>query len=104
MSNTDYKRKIKILGEAVRDVDSNLSFTILEVGALQVEEQAEPFHQLLDIFPESKIIAFEVNENLCEELNKKAILKATHEAGATESVTVEKSERSLQRMLEVLHK
>ncbi len=72
MSNTDYKRKIKILGEAVRDVDSNLSFTILEVGALQVEEQAETFHQLLDIFPESQIIAFEVDEALCEELNNKA--------------------------------
>ncbi len=60
------------LVKIIREISNSLSFTILEIGALQIKDKTEPFHQLLDCFPGSMIIAFEVDEILCEELNKKA--------------------------------
>jgi FkbM family methyltransferase len=72
MNDTNFDRKLKILGQIVRETESNLSFTILEIGALPLEGEAEPFHKLLDLFPDSKVIAFEVENNLCEQLNEKA--------------------------------
>jgi len=72
MNDVNFEKRIKIVGEIVREVESALSFTMLEVGALPVSGKKEPFHQLLDLFPESQIIAFEVDKNLCEELNRQA--------------------------------
>ena len=60
------------VGKMVRGAAPDLSFTILEVGALPVDGQKEPFHLLLDVFPESQIIAFEVDKGLCDQLNQKA--------------------------------
>ena len=34
--------------------------------------KVEPFYQLLDVFPGSKMVAFEVDSNLCEQQNKNA--------------------------------
>ncbi len=61
-----------MLGEIVREAAGPLSFTILEIGALPLDGEEEPFSQLLNIFPGSRIIAFEVDATLCEELNRKA--------------------------------
>ena len=72
MNDKDFEKRIKTVGDLVQGVESTLAFTILEIGALPVEGQQEPFHQLLDIFPESRIIAFEVDKDLCEQLNQKA--------------------------------
>ena len=72
MDDKDFAKRIKSVGEMVRGVDPTLAFTILEIGALPIAGQKEPFHLLLDIFPESRIIAFEVDKDLCEELNQKA--------------------------------
>ncbi len=63
---------INILGKKIYEIDNTLSFTCLEIGALPLEGQTEPFHQLLDFFPQSKIIAFEVDEHLCQQLNQQA--------------------------------
>lgn len=60
------------LVKIILKISNPLPFTILEIGALQTTDKTEPFHQLLDCFPGSKIIAFEVDEIFCEELNKKA--------------------------------
>lgn len=59
---------IRIISEAVK----SLQFTILEIGALPLEEK-ESFHFLLEVFPGSRIIAFEVDDRLCENLNKNAL-------------------------------
>ena len=56
----------------LREAEPTLSFTILEIGALPLGGQSEPFHLLPDIFPQSRIIAFEVDKDLCAELNRKA--------------------------------
>jgi FkbM family methyltransferase len=49
-----------------------LKFTIMEIGALQIEGNPEPFYPLLDLFPGSHIIGFEVDEDLCNQMNAKA--------------------------------
>ena len=72
MNNGVSKDKIRILGELIKEEAGPITFTTLEVGAAPLNDVAEPFYQLLDIFPGSKIIAFEVEEGLCNELNKNA--------------------------------
>lgn len=72
MYNKVPKNKINELGKLIHEMSRALSFTILEIGAAPSEDQPEPAHHLLEIFPGSKIIAFEIDAQLCEELNKKA--------------------------------
>jgi FkbM family methyltransferase len=61
------------LAAIIRAVDPEVTFTILEVGALQLEETPEPFYELLDHFPGSQIIGFEPNADQCAEMNAKAL-------------------------------
>ena len=72
MSDKSHKSKIKDLCKIISKISPSLSFTIFEIGALPVEGQEEPFHSLVDYFPGSQIIAFEIDKTLCKELNKKA--------------------------------
>ena len=64
-------KKIKFL-ESIAGFDNSLEFQILEIGAHPYEDTKEPFHQLIDIFPRSRIIAFELDKNECEKLNQKS--------------------------------
>lgn len=64
--------RIKALFETIAKISPSLSFTIAEVGAVPIGGQVEPFYLLLDYFPASRIIAFEVDEKLCNELNEKS--------------------------------
>ena len=50
-----------------------LKFTIVEIGALQIDGFQEPFYRLLDLFPGSQIIGFEVDEDVCAEMNSRAM-------------------------------
>jgi len=72
MNDENFIERFKKVGRIAFEADPALSFTILEIGALPVEGQMEPFHLLLDIFPDSRIMAFEVDKELCDELNQKA--------------------------------
>jgi FkbM family methyltransferase len=45
----------------------NLTFTMMEIGARPIQEEA--FYRFLTAFPSSRILAFEVDEKLCEEMN-----------------------------------
>ena len=78
MSVQSHKTKIEALFKAIARVSPSLSFTIAEVGALPIEGQEEPFYALLDYFPASRIIAFEVDEKLCSELNDKSRSNVTY--------------------------
>lgn len=60
------------LANIIRAEISDLRFTILEIGALQLAAQAEPFYSLLDLFPGSRIIGFETEPDLCEKMNSTA--------------------------------
>lgn len=57
----------------VRQTANQLTFNVLEIGALPIEGHPEPFHSLIPLFPGSRINAFEVDPDLCERLNGKAI-------------------------------
>lgn len=63
---------INKLAELILKYDDSITFTILEIGAVPLGGEPEPFHQLLDLFPGSQILAFEVEKELCESLNKTA--------------------------------
>ncbi len=64
--------KLQSLAHAVNATHPALTFTVLEIGALPLEGAGETFHRLVEFFPGSRIIAFELEEKLCEELNRKA--------------------------------
>jgi hypothetical protein len=64
-----FKKVGKFL-ELIKKFNKSLKFEIIEVGAHPYGAQKERFHILLDFFPDSKIHAFEVDENECNKLNK----------------------------------
>lgn len=64
---------ILILSEIIKKNNIDLSFNIVEIGAVQLSENKEPFYELLEHFPSSKIIGFELEEDMCEKMNAKAI-------------------------------
>lgn len=61
--------RLKNICNLVAEENAELAFSILEIGALPIEGEAESFYQLIDFFPNSSIIAFEVDEDLCSDLN-----------------------------------
>lgn len=61
--------RIKKLADLILKYEDSLTFTILEIGGVPLEDAPEPFHQLLDVFPGSQVLAFEVDKELCERLN-----------------------------------
>ena len=63
---------LKKLSKLIADNDKSITFSMLEIGGMPLGEQEEPFYQLLDLFPGSSVVAFEVDEKACEELNKKS--------------------------------
>ena len=70
--NENQKKRIEKLGAVIQEVDNNLSFNILEIGARPIGGAIEPFYLILDLFPASTINAFEVDAELCEKLNNEA--------------------------------
>ena len=50
----------------------DFKFTLFEIGALQVTNSKEPFYELLDYFPSSKIFGFEVEKDVCDKMNAKS--------------------------------
>ncbi len=65
--NDGTKKLLKIIKKNKIDC----KFTIIEIGALEVSKK-EPFYELLDHFPSSKIIGFEIEEDVCDQMNLKA--------------------------------
>ena len=64
--------KFKKLVEIINNTKIKCKFTILEIGALQLKNSKEPFYQLLEYFPSSEIIGFEIEKELCDKMNSKA--------------------------------
>ena len=56
----------------IKQTNININFTIIEVGALQIQTKKEPFYELLDYFPSSKIIGFEIEKEVCEKMNSES--------------------------------
>lgn len=62
---------IESMAEIVLGVCPAVSYTILDIGARPLSEE-DGFYRILDLFPGSRIIAFEVEQGLCDELNQSA--------------------------------
>lgn len=60
-----------ILFSKVKEAEQALTFTCLEIGASPYGT-AERFHVLVDYFPNSRILAFEIDQHVCDELNRSA--------------------------------
>ena len=65
-------KALSILAQFVKQTNIKCSFKIIEIGALHVHDQKEPFYELLDHFPSSEIIGFEVEKEVCEQMNSKS--------------------------------
>jgi FkbM family methyltransferase len=63
---------VLVAAEIIKSAQRDLTFTFLEVGALPINSEEEPFHRVLRYFPSSRLLAFEVDPVLCEKLNATA--------------------------------
>ena len=64
---------LEATAEVIKQLDLDISFTLLEVGAVQLsKDEKEPFYELLDYFPSSKVIGFEIEEDVCNQQNLEA--------------------------------
>ena len=71
MSAQDIRIKVLThLAYEFRKTEPELSFNIIEIGAVPVGDKKEPFHLLIDLFPGTQINAFEVDEEICANLNQ----------------------------------
>ena len=76
------KKELEALVDIISDVDVDISFTFIEVGALQIPEgnqnvdnepfDNEPFYELLKYYPSSRVIGFELDEDTCDSMNLSA--------------------------------
>ena len=60
---------LNVLVEHIKLTNIKINFTIIEIGAVQIQNEKEPFYELLDYFPSSKIIGFELDKAVCEKMN-----------------------------------
>ncbi len=65
-------KALSILAKFINQTKIDCSFNIIEVGALQIENQKEPFYELLDYFPSSKIFGFEIENEVCKKMNSES--------------------------------
>tara|TARA_Y100001935_G_scaffold119964_1_gene99214 strand:- start:252 stop:1112 length:861 start_codon:yes stop_codon:yes gene_type:complete len=63
---------LAILSEIIKQNHIDLSFNIIEIGAVQISDTQEPFYKLLDYFPSSNIIGFELEQEVCSKMNASA--------------------------------
>ena len=43
-------KMLEVTVEVIKQINIDISFTLLEVGAVQLSEKKEPFYELLDYF------------------------------------------------------
>ena len=63
-----FEKLVKI----IRETKVDCKFNLLEIGAAKVGETKEPFYKILDYFPHSKIIGFEIDKRVCDKMNSEA--------------------------------
>ena len=66
------KDPFKKLVEIIHETKVNCEFSLLEIGAAKTNEKKEPFYKILDYFPHSKIIGFEIEKEVCDKMNSEA--------------------------------
>ena len=72
MITIEMREKLSVIAQMILNSYGTLTFTIFEIGAVPLDDNGEPFHDFPMIFPGSRVIAFELDSNLCEKLNSEA--------------------------------
>lgn len=74
------KDKFEKLVEIIHETKINCKFTIVEIGAKPLDgEKSKPrFYKLLNYYPSSEIIGFDIEKEVCEEMNSKATKGITY--------------------------
>ncbi len=62
-----------MLAGILRDNGFDLAFQLLDAGAVPMAGETEPYHRLLQVFPASRLYAFELDPAVCAELNCNAL-------------------------------
>ena len=65
-------KKLSILANIIKEMKINCNFTIIEVGALKTQSKQEPFYELMDYYPSSRIIGFEIDKDVCKKMKSEA--------------------------------
>ncbi len=65
-------KKYIILDTETTGLEVRQGHRIIEIGAVQIQNEKEPFYELLDYFPASKIIGFEIEKAVCEKMNSES--------------------------------
>ena len=63
---------MSIVSKILEAEGRELTFSLIEIGALPLEGNPERFHPLVSLWPGSQLHAFEVDPALCERLNREA--------------------------------
>ena len=58
--------------EIIKKTKVDCKFTLLDIGALPVGNSKPRFHKILKYFPSSEIIGFEIEKEVCDQMNSKA--------------------------------
>ena len=66
------KDPIEKLVEIIRKNNVNCKFNLIEVGAAKLGKKEERFYKILDFFPDSNIIGFEIEKEVCDKMNSEA--------------------------------
>lgn len=66
------KDPIEKLVEIIRKNNVNCKFNLVEVGAAKLSKKEERFYKILDYFPDSNIIGFEIEKEVCDKMNSEA--------------------------------
>jgi len=73
---------VSVLAPLLKANGLDLAFNMLNIGALPLEGAEEPFWQLLDVFPASSLAGVELDQHLCDELNRRARERVRYYAAA----------------------
>ena len=60
------------LAEIIKQTKNDFKFSIIEVGAADYHGKKEPYYKILNYFPSSEIICFEIEKEVCDKANSKA--------------------------------
>ena len=66
------KDPLEKLVEIIQKTKIDCKFTLVDIGALPIENFKPRFHKILEYFPSSEIIGFEIEKEVCDQMNSKA--------------------------------
>ena len=66
------KDPLEKLVEIIKKTKVDYKFTLVDIGALPIGNSKPRFHKILKYFPSSEIIGFEIEKEVCDQMNSKA--------------------------------